>query len=168
METNATLRGKSAGGGCAPSIISRQGRETFRSSRARTKGIQQCENNEPRPRETTGVLMLGWPPKGRLPYKVKLASHERAAIVQRLAESWWLPNRSFFCGVSVATKAVGWRSSSASPVTADSSTAVKRVPLKPVYESVANTTVSISKVSTDGGTMRTGNGLIAGARRAKK
>ena len=126
------------------------------------------ENSEPRPRETAGALVFGWPPKGRLQHKVELASHEPAAIVQRLAESRWLPNLSLFTGVSVATKAVECLSSSASRVTADSATAVKRAGIKPVCGSAANTTASISSVSTDDGITRTGNGLIVDAKRRRK
>jgi len=126
------------------------------------------ENSEPRPRETAGALVFGWPPKGRLQHKVELASHDPAAIVQRLAESRWLPNLSLFTGVSVATKAVECLSSSASRVTADSATAVKRAGIKPVCGSAANTTASISSVSTDNGITRTGNGLIVDAKRRRK
>jgi len=107
-------------------------------------------------------------PEGAAPVQVGRASHEPAAVVQRLAESRWLPNLSFFTGVSVATKAVECLSSSASRVTADSSTAVKRAGIKPVCGSAANTTASISAVSTDDGIMRTGNGLIVDAKRRRK
>lgn len=156
------------GAGCVRGIISRQGREAVVSSGAETGQSQRWESNEPRPHVTTGVLVFGWPPKGGAPVQVELASHERAAIVQRLAESRWLPNRSFYSGVCVATKAVRGHFSSACPVTGDSSTAVRPAGNKPVYESVGNTTASISKVSTDGGTMRTGNGPIVSAGRARK
>ena len=121
---------------------------------------QLYEDSEPRPLETTGALVYGWAPQGRIHYKSKLASHERVAIVQHLAESRWPPNRSFSCGVSAATKAVESLCSSARRVTADSATAEKRAAIKPVYGSVADTTVSISKVSTDDETTRTGNERI--------
>jgi len=112
--------------------------------------------------------MYGWPPQGALQYRVKLASHERAAVVQRLAEFRWLPNLSFCYGVFVAGKSVESLSLSACRVTADSATAVKGALIKPVYGSVANTTVSISKASTDDEIMRTGNRLIVDAKRTRK
>ena len=72
----------------AISIISRLWREAVRSSRAgEMMASLICDNSEPRPPETTGALMFGWPPKEALHYKLKLASHIRAAIVQRFAES---------------------------------------------------------------------------------
>ena len=67
---------------------------------------EMSENNEPRPLETTGALVFGQPPKGQLLHNVELASHDRVAVVQRLAEFTWLSNRSFFCGVCVRTKGV--------------------------------------------------------------
>jgi len=112
--------------------------------------------------------MYGWPPQGALQYRVKLASHERAAVVQRLAEFRWLPNLSFCYGVFVARKTVESLSLSACRVTADSATAAKGALIKPVYGSVANTTVSISKASTDDEIMRTGNRLIVDAKRTRK
>ncbi len=126
------------------------------------------ETSEPRPPETTGALVFGWPPKGRLQYKVELASHERAAVVQRLAESGWLPNLSLFYGVFVRTKAVERLSSSACRVIADSATAVKHALIKPVYGSVAHTTVSISKLSKDEKAMPNGKGLVVNAKRRRK
>ena len=69
------------------SIISRRRRETGRSSRVGEKRMSLlCDNSEPRPPQTTGALMFGWPPKEAL-QKLKLASHIRAAIVQCFAES---------------------------------------------------------------------------------
>jgi hypothetical protein len=126
------------------------------------------ENSEPRPRETAGALVFGWPPEGAAPVQVGRASHEPAAVVQRLAESRWRPNLSFFTGVSVATKAVECLSSSASRVTADSATAVKRAGIKPVCGSAANTATSIRAVSRDDRTMQTGNGLFVDAKRRSK
>ena len=72
----------------AASLISRRRRETVRSSRANEKRVSLlCDNSEPRSPETTGALMFGWPPKEALHYKLKLASHIRAAIVQCFAET---------------------------------------------------------------------------------
>ena len=77
--------------------------------------------------------MYGWPPQGALQYRVKLASHERAAVVQRLAEFRWLPHLSFCYGVFVAGKTAESLFLSACRVTADSVTAVKGALIKPVY-----------------------------------
>lgn len=143
------------------------GARPLRSSHAGRSARPRCENNEPRSLETTGVQVFGWPPKGRS-VLVELASHERAAVVQRLAESRWLPKRSSFDGVFVATTAVPCLSSSASHVIVDSATALRRVLIKYVDASVAYTTASISEVSTDDETMRTGNGPIFFASRRKK
>ena len=129
---------------------------------------QVSENNEPRPLETTGALVFGWPAKGLLQYKVELASHERAAVVQRLAESGWPSNLSLFYGVSVRTKAVERLSSSACRVIADSATALKHALIKPVYGSVAHTTVSISKLSKDEKAMPNGKRLVVNTKRRKK
>lgn len=141
-------------------IISRLRREAGGSSLARKRMKQLWENSEPRPPETTGALVFGWPPKGRS-VQVELASHERAAVVQHLAESGWLPNRSFLSGVYVAGKRAESRSLSASRATADSATAVLVAANKPAERSSATTTESISKVSRGEGATRRGNGRIA-------
>ena len=99
---------------------------------------------------------------------MKLASHERAAVVQRLAEFRWLPHLSFCYGVFVAGKTAESLFLSACRVTADSVTAVKGALIKPVYGSVANTTIGISKATTDDEIMRTGKGLIVNAKRTRK
>ena len=58
------------------------------SSRAGEKRVSLlCDTSEPRSPQTTGALMFGWPPKEALHYKLKLASHIRAAIVQCFAET---------------------------------------------------------------------------------
>ena len=129
---------------------------------------QLRKDSEPRPPKTTEALMFGWPPQGALQLLVKLASHERAAVVQRFAEFRWLPNLSSCHGVFVAGKTVESLSLSACRVTADSATAVKGALIKPVYGSVANTTVSISEASTDDEIMRTGKGLIVDANPTRK
>jgi len=115
----------------------------------------QCDNSEPRPPQTTGALMFGWPPKEALQYKLKLASHRRAAIVQRLLSPKWPPNQSYCTSVFVVT--VERPSTSARAVTVDTATAVKRALIKPAYESVAATTAKIEKVSKGDEIMRTGN-----------
>ncbi len=161
------FKGKVFGSDCVHSIISRLGREAV-GCLAGMSMTQLCKDSEPRPPETTEALMYGWPPQGALQYRVKLASHERAAVVQRLAEFRWLPNLSFCYGVFVAGKSVESLSLSACRVTADSATAAKGALIKPVYGSVANTTVSISKASTDDEIMRTGNRLIVDAKRTRK
>ena len=149
-------------------IISRQRRESVASSRGSTRVSQQCENSEPRPPETTGAQLFGRPPKGRLHYKVKLASHEWAAFVQRLAESRWPLNLSSFYGVFVKTKAAECLSSSACRVTVVSATALKRALIKPVYTSAASTTEIISKAPKGDETMLTGNVRIAPAKQGRK
>ena len=148
-------------------IISRLWREAVESSDARMSVTQLCENNEPRPPETTGALVFGWPPKGRS-VQVELASHERAAVVQRLAESGWLPNRLFLSGVFVAGKRAESRSLSASRATVDSATAVLVAVNKPAEKTSANTAESISRVSKGEGATRRGNGRIAYAKRKRK
>ncbi len=129
---------------------------------------QLCEYNETRPNKTKDSPMFGWPPQEALQYRVKLASHERAAVVQRFAEFRWLSNLSFYYGVFVAGKTVESLSLSACRVTAVSATAVKGALIKPVYGSVANTTASISEASTDDEIMRTGKGLIVDAKPTRK
>lgn len=129
---------------------------------------QLCKDNEPRPPKTTEALMYGWPPQEALQYRVKLASHERAAVVQRFAEFRWLSNLSFCYGVFVAGKTVESLFLYACRVTADSATAVKGALIKPVYGSVANTTASINEASTDDEIMRTGKGLIVDAKPTRK
>jgi hypothetical protein len=99
---------------------------------------------------------------------VELASHERAAAVQRLAELGWLPNQSFFYGVFVAGKIASSRSLSASRAITDSATAAKRAHTKPVYKSAGATTESISRVSTGSEIMQTGNVRIVTARQGTK
>ncbi len=129
---------------------------------------QLCKNSEPRPRETTEALMYGWPPQEALQYRVKLASHKRAAVVQRFAESRWLSNLSSCYGVFVAAKTAESLSSSACRVATDSATAVKSALIKPVCRSVASTTANTNKTPTDDETMRTGKGLIVDAKRTRK
>ena len=88
MQRKRVSRGKSVGNAYLHSIISRLWREAVRSSRTGEMRVTlTCDNSEPRPPETTGALMFGWPPKEALHYKLKLASHIRAAIVQCFAES---------------------------------------------------------------------------------
>lgn len=149
------------------SIISRLWREVIGSSRARLNLGQLWENSEPRPPKTTGALMFGWPPKGRS-VQVKLASHERAAVVQRLAESEWLPNRSFFYDEFVVKTAVVSRSTSASRVIAASVIAAKHVLSGPAYKSAAVTTRNISEPLKGDGTTQTGSARIATAKRGRK
>ena len=108
------------------------------------------------------------PAEEALQYRVKLASHERAAVVQRFAEFRWLSNLSFCYGVFVAGKTVESLFLYACRVTADSATAVKGALIKPVYGSVANTTASINEASTDDEIMRTGKGLIVDAKPTRK
>jgi hypothetical protein len=112
--------------------------------------------------------MYGWPPQEALQYRVQLASHERAAVVQRFAESRWLSNLSSCYGVFVAEKTAASLSLSAWRATADSATAVEGALIKPVYRSVANTTASTNKAPTDNEIMRTGKGLIVDAKRKRK
>jgi hypothetical protein len=128
----------------------------------------QCENSEPRSPETTGALLFGWPPKGAAPVQVELASHEWVAFVQRLAESRWPLNLSFFYSVFVKTKAVEWPFSSASRVSVDSAIALRRALIKPVYRSAAATTEIISKVPKGDETMQTGNVRIVTENQRRK
>lgn len=163
------LRGRWLRSNCIHSIISRRRRECGCVLSRWERFRYPCKNNEPRSPVTTGVLVFGVrPPKGRLQYRVELASHDRAAVVQHLAESTWLPNRSFFCSVFVTTKAVQWLSTSASRATADSATARKRVLVKPVGKSVAATTEPINKLPMGGETMQTANARIDAAKRGRK
>ena len=166
---------KAFGSDCIHSIISRLGASRrIIPGRGRTSGCRAARsqfgnNKEPRPRETTGALVFGVrPPKRRLQYKVELALHERAAIVQHLAESEWLPNRSSFYGVFVAGKCAQSRFLSARRATADSVTAAKRALVKSVGKSASATTDNISKLPKGDETMRTGNGLIVNVRRKRK
>ena len=97
MQRKRVLREESVGNVCVQgliprlwreaSILSRLWRESVRSSRAGKKRVNLlCDNSEPQPLQTTGALMFGWPPEEALHYKLKLASHIRAAIVQHFAE----------------------------------------------------------------------------------
>ena len=162
------FKGKAFGIDCIHSIISRLWREAVGCLAAGMNMAQLCKDSEPRPPKTTEALMYGWPPQGALQHRVELASHERAAVVQRLAEFRWLPNLSFCYGVFVAGKTAESLFLSACRVTADSVTAVKGALIKPVYGSVANTTIGISKATTDDEIMRTGKGLIVNAKRTRK
>lgn len=139
------------------------------SARRVTRLSQLGDNKEPRPPETTGALVFGVrPPKRQLQYKVELASHERAAIVQHLAECEWLPNRSFFCSVFVAGKHAQSRSLSARRATGDSVTAAKRALVKFAGKSAAATTDNISEVPKGDEIMRNGNGPIVKVRQRRK
>ena len=160
------VEGRAFGGKCIHSLISRLGREII--GCVAVMMTQLRKNSEPRPPETTEALMYGWPPQEALQYRVKLASHKRAAVVQRFAEFRWLSNLSFCYGVFVAEKTAESHSSSACRATADSATAVEGVLIKPVYRSLASTTVNTNKAPTDEEIMRTGKGLIADAKRTRK
>lgn len=150
------------------SIISRLRREAVGSFLARTRVRQLWKNIEPRPPETTGALVFEGAPKGPLQYRVKLASHDRAAVVQRLAGSEWLPNRLFCYGVFVAGKIAASRSISAGRAITDSATAVRAAASKRAKRSNANTTANISKVLRGEGVTQSGNGRIANAERKRK
>jgi len=126
------------------------------------------ENSEPRPPETTGALPFEGAPKGPLQYRVKLASHDRAAIVQQVAKSGWLTNRSFFCDFFVAKTAAVSPSSSANRVIGDSVTAAKRARSRRVDKSVAGITGNISEPLKVGGTTRTASVRIVIAKRVRK
>ncbi len=161
------FEGMAFGSNCIHSLISRLGREVI-GCLAVMDLTQLCKNSEPRPPETTEALMYGWPPQEALQYRVKLASHKRAAVVQRFAESRWLSNLSSCYGVFVTRKTAESLSLSAWRATADSATAVEGALINPVSRSVANTTIGISKASTDDEIMRTGKGLIVDAKRPRK
>ena len=148
-------------------LISRLGREVI-GCLAVMNMTQLCKNSEPRPPETTEALMYGWPPQEALQYRVKLASHKRAAVVQRFAEFRWLSNLLSCYGIFVAEKTAENLSSSASRATADSATAAESALIRPVYRSVVSTTVNTNKVPTDDEIMRTGKGLIVDAKRTRK
>ncbi len=158
---------KAFGSNCIHSLISRLVREVI-GCLAVMDLTQLCKNSEPRPPKTTEALMYGWPPQEALQYRVKLASHKRAAVVQRFAESRWLSNLSSCYGVFVAGKSVENLSSSVCRVTADSATAVEGALINPVSRSVASTTANTNKAPTDDEITRTGKGLIVDAKRTRK
>ena len=70
------------------SILSRLWREAVRSSRAGEMRVSLlCNNSEPRPPETTGALMFGWPPEGGAPVQVEASLSQTGGHSPALAES---------------------------------------------------------------------------------
>ncbi len=164
MQRKRVLRGESIGNVYVQGIISRPWRDAVRSSRAGEMRVSLlCNNSEPRPPQTTGALMFGWPPKEALQYKLKLASHRRAAIVQRFAETQMATKPVVLHQRFVVT--VERPSTSARAVTVDTATAVKRALMKRAWKSVAATTAKIEKVSKDDEIMRTGKVSIDAAQK---
>jgi len=151
------------------SIISRGRRDGWRVVWVWEQVGHSCEDNEPRPPAATGVLVFGvGPPKGRLQYRVEQASHDRTAVVQRLAGSRWLANRSYCYSFSVATKAAEYPSTCVSRVSAASATAPRHALVKFVCKSAVCTTETISKRLMDGETTQTANVRIGTANQGRK
>ncbi len=82
------LRGRSNQNVYVQGIISRRRREAVRSSRPGEIRVSLlCNNSEPRPPETTGALMFGWPPEGGAPVQVEASLSQTGGHSPALAES---------------------------------------------------------------------------------
>ncbi len=88
MQRKRALRGASIGNVYVQRIISRHWRDAVRSSRAgEMRAGALCDNSEPRPPETTGALMFGWPPEGGAPVQVEASLSQTGGHSPALAET---------------------------------------------------------------------------------